>query len=148
MVRRTLSIINSLKTFSLMHGVAALLLKGVEPGVEAARGDQLVVGSRFRDPAVFEDQDLVDVSDQPELMSDNEGSTSLRELTPVLVDGLGGLGVEARLGFVEDQDGRVAEHGPRYGDALALSPREALPPLREERLVALGHLPDEAVCAG
>jgi hypothetical protein len=49
----------------LQYGIPTSFLEGVEPGVETARGDELVVGSFFGHPAVFEDQDLVDVFDQP-----------------------------------------------------------------------------------
>src|SRR3712207_2576225 len=108
MVRMTLKTINSLKEIrSLTYGVPAPLLNGVEPGVEAVRGDKLVVGSFFRDPAVFEDQDLVYVSDQPQLVGDNKGGTALGEHLPVGIDSLGGLGVESCLRLVEDQDRSV-----------------------------------------
>ena len=45
----------------LQYGISASFLKGMEPSVEPARGDELVVGSFFGQPAVFEDHDLVDV---------------------------------------------------------------------------------------
>src|SRR5918993_506633 len=107
-VRMTLKTISSLKEIrSLTYGVPALLLKGVEPGVEAVRGDELVVGSFFRDSAVFKDQDLVHVPDQPQLVGDNEGGTALGEHSPVGIDSLGGLGVESCLRLVEDQDKSV-----------------------------------------
>src|SRR3712207_3348897 len=60
--RRTGSLALS-KICSLTHSVPTLLLQGVEPGVEATGGDQLVVAPFSGHPAFFEDQDLVHVPD-------------------------------------------------------------------------------------
>src|SRR5215216_2848558 len=103
MVRMTLNTISSLKEVrSLTYRVPAPLLEGIEPGVEAIRGDKLVVGSFFRHPAVFEDQDLVHVSDQPQLVGYNEGGAHLGEYSPVLIDSPGCLGVKSGSGLAED----------------------------------------------
>src|SRR5215216_3741476 len=121
------------------------LLQGVEPGVEAAGGQELLVGSDLRDAAVLDHQDLVHVPHQPELVGDDEGGASLGQGPPAVLDGVRGLGVEAGLGFVQDQDLALPEHRPRDGDALPLSPREALAPLGEQGVVALRQLADKPV---
>src|ERR671916_1376823 len=103
---------------------------------------------RLGDVDLLEDQDLVDIPDQPELVGDHEGGPPGRERPPALLDGVRRFSVQAGLGLVEDQDGGVAQHGPRYGDALALAPGQALAPLGEHGVVAVRHLADKVVGPG
>src|SRR5215211_9374779 len=148
-VRRMVRISNSLKTLhpsSRLHRVA--LLQGVEPGVEPAGGQELLVGSDLGDAAVFDHQDLIHAAHQPELVGDDEGGAPFSEGTPAVLDGARRLGVEAGLGLVQDQDRALPEHRPRDGDALPLSPGEALPALGEQSLVALRQLADKIVRPG
>src|SRR5215211_484797 len=148
-VRRMVRISNSLKTLHLssrLHRVA--LLQGVEPGVEPAGGQELLVGSDLCDAAVFDHQDLVHVPHQPELVGDDEGGAPLGQSAPAVADGARRLGVEAGLGLVQDQDRALPQHRPRDGDALPLAPAQALPALREQRIVAIRQLPYEVVGAG
>src|SRR5215218_797510 len=92
-VRRMVRIRSSLTGFSLrLHGVA--FLQGVEAGVETAGGQEVVVGAYLRDAAFVYHQDLVDVSDQPELVGYDEGCAPLREGTPAVLDSARGLSVE------------------------------------------------------
>src|SRR5918998_2765838 len=131
------------ETLLRLHRVA--FLQGVEPGVEAAGGDQLLVRAALGDAAVFYDQDLIHAPDQPELVGYDEGRPPIGQGAPALLDGGGGLGVETRLGLVQDQDRGVPQHRPRDGDALPLPPAQALPTFAEERVVALRQVPDETV---
>src|ERR671917_1268709 len=101
-----------------LYGVA--LLQGVEPGVEAIRGEELLVGAGLRDAAVFDHEDPVHAAHQPELVGYDEGGAALRERAPALLDCARGLGVEAGLGLVQDQDGALTQHRPRDGDPLSL----------------------------
>src|SRR5919112_4562033 len=121
-----------------LHGVA--LLQGVQPRVEALRGDELFVGSGLGDVAFFDHEDRIYAPDEPELVGYDEGGASFCKGPPTLLDGRGGLGVEARLRLVQDQDGRVPEHGPRDGDTLPLSTAQALAALGEHGVVALRQL--------
>src|SRR5918999_1368760 len=91
---------------SRLYGVA--FLQGVEPGVEAVRGHE----------------DRVHAAHQPELVGYDEGGASLRERAPALLHGARGLGVEAGLGLVQDQDRALPQHRPRDGDPLPLPPRQ------------------------
>jgi hypothetical protein len=52
------------------------VLEGIEPSVEAARSDELLVGSFFCDAAVFDNEDLVYILDQAQLVSDDEGGAA------------------------------------------------------------------------
>jgi hypothetical protein len=47
--------------FSLLRLDGVAFLEGEEPGVEAAGGDEVLVGAGLGDAALFEDQDLVHV---------------------------------------------------------------------------------------
>src|SRR5215213_6661159 len=101
------------------------------------------MGARLGDAAIFDHEDRIYAPDQPELVGDDEGGTSFCQGPPALLDGGRGLGVEAGLGLVQDQDGGIPEHGPRDGDALPLSTGEALATLGEHGVVALRQLPDK-----
>src|ERR687898_120891 len=147
MVRMMQSTSSSLKDpSSRLHAVA--LLQGVEPGVEALRGQELFVGAVLRDAAILEHQDSVHAAHEPELVRYDEGSAAFGQGAPALLDGVRGLGVEPGLGLVQDQDRALPQHRPRDGDALPLSPRQALPALGEQAVVALRQLPDEPVRPG
>jgi hypothetical protein len=100
------SSLNDLKPPSRLYG--RTLLQSIKPVVEAARGHQLAVGAGLGDPAVFEDQDLVYVLDEPELVGDDKGGATGGKLSPVSLNGFGGFGVKAGLRLVEDKDGGVA----------------------------------------
>src|SRR3712207_4106751 len=144
MVRTTHSITSSLMgSSSRLHTVA--LLQGVEPSVEAACGQKLLVGAVLRDPAVLDHEDPVHAAYQPELVGYDEGGAAPGQCAPIVLHRARRLGVEAGLGLVQDQDGALSEHRPRDGDALALPPGEALPALREQRVVALRQFPDKPV---
>src|SRR5215210_3352891 len=127
-----------------LHGVA--LLQGVQPRVEALRGDELFVGSGLGDAAFFDHEDRIHAPDEPELVGDDEGGASFCKGPPALLDGGRGFGVETRLGLVQDQDGGVPEHGPRYGDALLLPPAQTLTTLGEHGVVAFRQRPNKLVC--
>src|SRR5918997_2988018 len=147
MVRMMQSISSSLMgSSSRLYGVA--FLQGVEPGVEAVRGQELLVGAGLDDAAVFDHEDPVHAANQPELVGYDEGGASLRERAPALLHGARGLGVEAGLGLVQDQDRALPQHRPRDGDALSLPPRQTLAPLGEQRVVAIGQPPDKGVRPG
>src|ERR671910_208555 len=147
MVRMMQSTSSSLMaSSSWLYGVA--FLQGVEPGVEAALGQELLVGAVLRDAAVLDHEDPVHAAHQPELVGYDEGCAVPGQGAPVVLHGARRLGVEAGLGLVQDQDGALPEHRPRDGDALALPPGEALPALREQRVVALRQLPDKPIRPG
>ena len=56
-----------------------------------------------------------------------------------------GLGIQRAGRLVQNQDRRVAQHGPRDGEALPLAARHAHAALPDHRVVALRHLLDELV---
>ena len=64
------------------------------------------------------------------------------------VDLLLDLHVDRRRGVVEHEDRRVDQQRAGDRDALALAARERVAALADDRVVALGQLPDEVVGAG
>src|SRR5215210_5717629 len=102
-VRTMVRISNSLKSSSSLRLHRVALLQDVEAGVEAAGGEELLVGAGLRDAAVLDHEDLVHVPHEPQLVGDDEGGAPLGERAPAVLDGARGLGVEAGLGLVQDQ---------------------------------------------
>ena len=81
-------------------------------------------------------------------MSDDERRASVHHLVQrPLHQGLA-IGVERAGGFIEQQDGRLAQHGTRNGDALTLARRERHAALPEHRVVALRQFFDEIIGEG
>src|SRR6476659_3204966 len=123
-------------------GRQARLLEAVvasdEGGVAAAAGQELVVGATLDDLAAVEDEDLVGVADGGEPVGDGHRGAALGEVVERLLHGALGAGVEGAGGLVEEQDGRVAQDGPRDRDALLLAAREPVAALADDGVVPLG----------
>ena len=58
------------------------------------------------------------------------------------------LGIDTARGLVQQQDRRILEERPRYGDALALATREAQAAVADDRIVAVGQPSNEVVGVG
>ena len=102
----------------------------------------------FDDVAVVEYDDLVGVANGREAVGDDDAGASLHEFGEGLLDGLLAFGVEGGGGFVENEDGRVFEHGSCYAEALALSSAEGDAAVADGGLVAEGEGVDEGVGVG
>ena len=111
-------------------------------------GVEFGVGSRLDDAALVDDEDAVGVADGGEAVGDEEGGSSLHEGFEGLLDETLALGIEGAGGFVEDEDGRVAEDGACDGDALALTAGELDAAVADGGLVTLGEGLDEGVGVG
>ena len=81
-------------------------------------------------------------------MGDTNDSAIFGKMVNGFLDLGFGLGIERCGGFVEDENGGVADEGARDGDALALAAGEALAPFAERRVVALRQRADEFVGVG
>ena len=90
------------------------------------------MGAGFDDAALLHDQDAVGVSDRIETMGDDDGGAADEQAIQGILDEAFALGVEVGGGLVEDEQGRVRQHGPGDGDALTLTAGE-LPPVRRRR---------------
>ena len=125
------------------------LLRRHEPLIGAAlAGDQLARRPGFHQSALFEHDDPVGVGDARQSVGDHQrGSTLLQTLERLLNRRLV-LRVDARQGFVEDQDGRVLQQRSSNCQALALAAREPHAALADQRVVSMRQVRDEAVRVG
>ena len=71
--------------------------------------------------SVFDDEDFVRVFDRRKSVRDDEQRFSFYKLCNRRLDDRFVFGVGVRRRFVEDDDGRVFEHGARDRDALPLA---------------------------
>ncbi len=99
----------------------------------------------FDDPSGVEHQDLVGAHNCRQTVGDDQGGTADCDLLQLGLDGLLGLRVEGRGGFVEDQYRRVLQQ--RAGDrhALLFAAGQLQAALADPRLVAFGQSLDEVV---
>ena len=98
----------------------------VEVAVDAAEGEEVVVLAALDDAAVVEYEDLVGAADGRKAVGDGEDGAAAHGFVEGVLDGALGFGVEGAGGFVEDEDGRVAQERAGDGEALALAAGEAL----------------------
>ncbi len=114
-----------------------LELGSVQLGVQAAGGQQGVVGAPLHDPAGVDDEDLIGVADRREAMRDHErGATGERGAQRVLHRELG-FGVEVGGGLVEDDDVGGLEEEAGDGEALLLASRESVAAIADEGVDAI-----------
>ena len=108
------------------------------------------MGAAGRYAALVEDQDQVGVAHRGDPLGDDEDRAVLLAHEPVerLLDRRLRLGVHGRGAVVEDQEPRVDEERPGYGDALPLAAGEPDAPLADDGVVAVGRAPDELVRLG
>src|ERR1041385_6683161 len=119
------------------------ILPLVELAVAAAEGDELVVRPALDDLAVLEDEDLIGALDRRQAVGDHERRSTTAQGAQAVADHRLALAVEARRGFVENEDSRVGEDRAGDGDALALAARELDAPLADDGVVALLEAIDE-----
>ena len=131
-----------------MRGSLGEALHGDEFAVEAAEGEELVVGATFDDGAVVEDEDEVGGADGAQAVGDGDSGSALHEGVESLLDGEFAFGVEGGGGFVEDEDGGVAEECAGDGDALSLAAGEVEAAVADGGVVGLGEGLDEVVGEG
>src|SRR5882762_10884262 len=120
-------------------------LDAIQVGIDAAGGQQFVVGALLRDTAILQDDDLVGIADGAQAVSNGDDGAPLHEAFERLHHQPLRLGVERRSGLVEDEDGRVADDRARDADALPLATGERLASFAQQGVVTLGHPDDEPV---
>lgn len=106
----------ALRALELPAGALALAADKV--GVDAALTDELFVPPLLDDFTAVEHQNLIGAADGFEPVGDHQDRLIARErfdclLLPILI-----LGVDVGGGLVENEDGRILEHGAGNGDAL------------------------------
>src|SRR5467141_1973904 len=120
-------------------------LDAVQAGIDAAGGQQFVVGALLRDTTILQDDDLVGIADGAQAVSNGDDGAPLHEAFERLHHQPLRLGIERRSGLVEDEDGRVADDRARDADALPLATGERLASFAQQGVVTHGHPGDEPV---
>ena len=123
-------------------------MAGGHGGEEAALGEELVEAALLDDAAFFEDEDVVHGAERRETVGDADDGAVLGKMVDGFLDFGLGLGIEGGGGFVEDEDGGVADKGAGDGDALALAAGESGATFAERGVVALRQRGDEVVGVG
>src|SRR5690349_1041231 len=108
----------------------------VEPRVDAAVCEELVVGAALDDRAVLYREDDIGVSDRREAVRDGDRGSALDQGLERLLDDALTFGVQRRGGLVEDEDRRVFEDHARDREPLALSTGEPVAALADDSVVA------------
>ena len=106
---------------------------------------QLLVIPLFHDLAAVEDEDPVHVPHRRQAVRHDDGGTTLQEVGDRILDQVFRDGVEARGGFVENQDRRIGEDGAGDRHALPLAAGEFDATLPDQRVVSCRKPADEIV---
>ena len=102
---------------------------------------------RFGDLAGLDGDDAVALPHRRQAVGDDDHGAPLRDARQVILDDLFAFGVQRRGRFVEDQDTRIVDQRAGNGDALALAARQVAAALVDDRVIAVGELEDELMCA-
>ena len=132
-----------------------LFANGDEFLIGAWLGEEFGVRSLLHDGAVVHYKDLVGFFDGGETMGDGDHGLAMRTLSrregasgegrEGFLDEVLVLWVDARCGFVEDDDGRVFEYRPGNGDALFFATAEGGAAFTDDGVIAVGQSHDEIV---
>ncbi len=102
----------------------------------------------FDDTALIQDQDHIRIQDGAEPVGNDQTGASLHNPFQGLLYERFALAVETAGGFVQHQDARVFENYPGNGDALLLTPAQAIAPGAYHRVVSIRQVGDEGVNIG
>src|SRR5687767_3060414 len=94
-------------------GRARLELQLVEAVINSARREQLLVRARLAELPLVQDEDAVHPLDGREAMGNRDGGTTVHDHLQRVADQQFGFGIDARGGFVEDQDARIERERAR-----------------------------------
>ena len=117
----------------------------VEPRVEAAAREQLVVGAALDDPAVLDGEDHVGAEDRGEPVRDRDRRAPLHQRLERLLHEPLAVGVERGGGLVEDRGSAGLRGSPARWPAAALPAGEAVAALADHGVVAVGEREDPVV---
>src|SRR6266851_1825358 len=116
--------------------------------VQASHGHQLFVIALFRHNAFFQHNDFLGIADGAQPVRNGNHRPPFHQSFQRLDNLLFGFGVERGRRLVQDENGIIADQGPRNTDTLPLSARKRLSPVAHERVVSLRHFGDELVGIG
>ena len=116
--------------------------------VDAALGEQRLMGAALCDTVVRHHQDLIRAADGGQAMGDGDGRAVFGQLGQALLDPALALVVERARGFIQNQDGRVFEEHARDRDALFLSAGQARAALPDKGVIAVRQALDKVMDIG
>ena len=91
--------------------------------VPTLAGQELFVGAFLDDAPPMEDDNAIGQTYRAETVSDDECGASGRRALQRVDDRVLGDGIQTACGFVQNQNGRVAQHRAGDGNALLLASR-------------------------
>ena len=97
----------------------------IELIIKTALFEELVMGTGFLDGALVEDEDILNIFDGGEAMSDDNGGGFFQGILDIILDEGFGMGVDMGGGFVEDNDFGIMGESASKGDELFLAGGEA-----------------------
>src|SRR5579862_4903786 len=100
------------------------VLELVEAVVDAALGEEFLMGALFAEAAFVEDEDAVGVLNGAEAMGDDQGGAAAEQAIEGIADLQFGLGVHTGGGFIEDEEAGIVCQGAGEIDELALADGE------------------------
>ena len=117
--------------------------------IEEASVQQFFMRADGEDASLFHDDDTVGQSQGRGTVRDEDCCSSPEHFGQCVVDELFALHVDVARRFVQDEDRRIAEDGPRESDPLTLPSRELAAFGADHRLISLGRaLQDEFMSMG
>ena len=114
-----------------------LVLQLVEAVVNAAKGEQFLMRALFAQAPFVEDENAIRVLDGAEAVRDHDGGAAFEQTVERFADHHFRLGVDARSGFVENQEFRIVRQGAREAHQLALADGKSGAALGDRRFHAL-----------
>ena len=117
----------------------------MQSGIRSAAGEQFVVRADLGDLAALDHHQPVGSAERAQPVGNGDRGPALDEVFQRQLDFALGFRIDRRGGLVEDQDSRVDQQRPGDADPLALAAGEELPPLADQRIVAVGQAQDELV---
>ena len=113
-------------------------LHAPERGIGATPLQQVLVPTALHDAPPLDHDDSIGMAHGAEPVGDHQGGAAGGEAIEGALDRRLGLVVHRRGGLIKDQHRRIPQDGAGQGDALALAAGEALAPLADDRVVAIG----------
>src|SRR5207244_5135313 len=111
------------------------VLFGVEVVVAAALRIEAFVRAALDDAAGLHDEDLLGAADGGEAVRNNKRGAAAHQVAQAFLNQRLGFRVQARSGFVQDEDARIGENGARDGNALLLAAGKPYAALTDHRVV-------------
>ena len=123
-------------------------VSGIQLIIPAFFRNQLVVGSTFDDPSLFQYHDAVRIFYGRKAVRNDKSRPALHEPVHTLLHQRFRSGIDGGGRFVQNQDGRIGDRRPRNREQLALPLAEVGAIPGQHRLIAVRQPADKPVRVG